>query len=98
MRSGCFCRSSSATDDLRRAMVLAKKTYVAVVRGAGVIGDERLVERGWFTVDRPIKDRSKNEHSATTHFRWIGTRSADPRASIVLCRPETGDGIKLGST
>ena len=92
--SGCVVVASAehptATDDLRRAMVLGRKTYIAVVRGAGIIAEEHLSDRRWFTVDRPVKDRSKKERSATTHFRWIGSNPADPRGSIVLCRPEQG--------
>ena len=115
--SGCvlvaFSAHQSATAELQAAMRNARKTYVAFTRGRGELGGENLQERGWFNIDRPIKDRKGKESDARTAFRFVaatappavlataGAGSSSeakcsetvlpvPRASVVLCRPETG--------
>lgn len=72
---------------------LATKTYVAIVRGEGVFKDEDFRQKGWFNIDRPIKDENGIENSANTAFRFVaGVNRADDgvRASLVLARPSTG--------
>lgn len=72
------------------------KTYVALVRGEGILHGRDFRKEGWVTVDRPITNERGNLANATTHFRFIagqdnGGGTLDrPRASIVLCRPTTG--------
>lgn len=102
--SGCllFTMASSdegnknATATLQHAMTLANKTYVAIVRGEGIIGDRDLKREGWFEVTRPIKDEKGMLNNATTSFRFVagqdnGGGSIDrPRASLVLARPQSG--------
>lgn len=62
-------------------------TYVALVRGEGVLRGEDLKEKGWFEVSRPGED-------ATTLFKFVAGQSEDgmdcPRMSLVLARPKTG--------
>ena len=70
------------------------KTYVALVRGEGVLCGENLVEKGWFEVSRPIKDDSGETKDATTLFNFVAgqaeTSSDRPRVSLVLARPKEG--------
>lgn len=75
------------------------KTYVALVRGEGILRGEDFKEKGWFEVSRPIKDESGVEKDATTLFYFIAGQpeSSDdngvvtrPRMSIVLARPMQG--------
>jgi len=49
----------------------ATKTYVALVRGEGILNGEDLKDRGWFEVTRPIKDESGKEKDATTFFKFV---------------------------
>ncbi|KAL3931036.1 MAG: hypothetical protein SGBAC_011495 [Bacillariaceae sp.] len=85
-----------ATSSLQEAMTNANKTYVALVRGEGMVNGRDLQSEGWFEVDRPIKDESGNLNDATTMFRFVAGQDNDsgnldrPRASIVLARPKTG--------
>lgn len=48
--------------------------------------------KGWFKVDRAIKDEDGNENSAQTMFNFVSgvTKKDGIRASIVLARPSTG--------
>ena len=73
------------------------KTYIAIVRGEGILRGENLKERGWFEVNRPIKDEKGRLNDATTQFYFIaGQKSCPnddvniPRLSLVLARPGTG--------
>jgi tRNA pseudouridine65 synthase len=74
----------------------ANKTYIALVRGEGILRGRDLKKEGWFVVDRPIKDESGNLNNATTFFSFIagqdnGNGTLDrPRASLVLARIKTG--------
>lgn len=85
-----------ATATLQEAMTEASKTYVALVRGEGLLNGRDLKKEGWFEVNRPIKDESGNLNNATTFFRFVAGQDNDsgkldrPRASVVLCRPKTG--------
>jgi 23S rRNA-/tRNA-specific pseudouridylate synthase len=86
----------NATTVLSTAMTLANKTYVALVRGEGILNGEDLRQKGWFPVTRPIKDERGVLNNATTYFRFVagqdnGGGTLDrPRASLVLARPLTG--------
>lgn len=101
--SGCLlCAFSdndvmgNATKVLIDAMTLANKTYVALVRGEGILNHEDLKNKGWFPVTRPIKDERGVLNNATTYFHFVagqdnGRGTMDrPRASLVLARPSTG--------
>jgi 23S rRNA-/tRNA-specific pseudouridylate synthase len=58
-----------------------------------------LTARGWFAVDRPIKDERGVERNATTYFNFLAGQdnggllqlnATKARASLVLARPQTG--------
>lgn len=70
------------------------KTYVALVRGEGVLRGEDLTRRGWFEVSRPIKDDRGEAKDASTLFNFVAGQpeaSPDrPRVSLVLARPRDG--------
>jgi 23S rRNA-/tRNA-specific pseudouridylate synthase len=70
------------------------KTYVALVRGEGILHGEDLTAKGWFEVSRPIKDESGEVKDATTLFNFVAGQpesSPDrPRVSLVLARPQDG--------
>ncbi len=84
----------------------SNKTYIALVRGEGILYGEDLKDKGWFKVDRPIKDESGKLNNATTWFRFVAGQAASTseddngdeqqkigggaRGSLVLCRPVTG--------
>jgi 23S rRNA-/tRNA-specific pseudouridylate synthase len=101
--SGCLlCTFSddhvmeNATKVLSNAMTVANKTYVAIVRGEGILHGEDLRQKGWFPVTRPSKDERGVLNNATTYFHFVagqdnggGTMDC-PRASLVLARPSTG--------
>lgn len=104
--SGCLLLTKAASDNnkmsatatLQQAMAgtSSQKTYIALVRGEGILKETDFRKQGWFTVDRPIKDESGKLNNATTHFRFLagqdnGSGAIDrPRASLVLARPDTG--------
>lgn len=98
--SGCllctFQDDGNSTAILQKSMTVATKTYIALVRGEGILNGEDLKKRGWFCVDRPIKDEKGIENNATTFFRFVAGQDNDrgnldrPRASLVLARPVTG--------
>jgi len=94
-------KEKGATAALIEAMSLstATKTYVALVRGEGVLRGENLTARGWFAVDRPIKDERGVERNSTTYFNFLAGQdnggllnlnATKARASLVLARPQTG--------
>jgi len=71
------------------------KTYVALVRGEGILHGRDFKKEGWFEVTRPIKNERGILHNATTFFRFLAgqdslTQPDRPRASLVLARPQTG--------
>lgn len=74
----------------------SQKTYLALVRGEGILHGRDFKQEGWFKVDRPIKNEKGILNNATTWFRFVAGQDNDqgridrPRASLVLCRPETG--------
>jgi 23S rRNA-/tRNA-specific pseudouridylate synthase len=77
------------------------KTYVALVRGEGILRGENLREKGWFDVSRPIKDEDGKEKDATTSFQFVAgqpeTGFDRPRISLVLAVPRMDDGIRSGA-
>lgn len=98
--SGCllvtYSNDGNSTAVFQRSMSEnhANKTYIALVRGEGILHGRDFRKEGWFLVDRPIKDENGELKEARTLFRFIagqddanGTR---PRASLVLARPLTG--------
>jgi tRNA pseudouridine65 synthase len=73
------------------------KTYVAFVRGEGILRGRDFKEEDWFAVDRPIKNERGKVHAATTAFRFVagqhssnGGKPERARASLVLARPDSG--------
>ncbi len=79
------------------------KTYVAIVRGEGILRGEDFKQKGWFEVNRPIKDETGRLNDAITLFRFVagqaepqGDNVSDddkilqPRLCIVLARPQNG--------
>lgn len=57
------------------------KTYVALVRGEGILKGEDLKEKGWFEVNRPIKDENGKYHDAVTLFRFVASQ-AEPELEM----------------
>ena len=98
--SGCllltYTDDGNSTTVLSEAMSRANKTYVALVRGEGILYGEDLRTKGWFAVDRPIKNAKGQIKNATTYFRFVAGQGNDSgntdraRASLVLARPVTG--------
>jgi 23S rRNA-/tRNA-specific pseudouridylate synthase len=94
------CESHDSDDSVTARLIRAMqsrdsiKTYVALVRGEGVLHGQDLREWGWFLVDRPIRDETGRLNEASTWFRFVAGQddagSTRPRASVVLCRPVTG--------
>jgi 23S rRNA-/tRNA-specific pseudouridylate synthase len=70
------------------------KTYVALVRGEGILCGEDLTKKGWFEVNRPIKDPSGELKEASTYFRFVAGQAESgidrPRICLVLARPKQG--------
>ena len=99
--SGCLLCTfqddhTDATRIFSEALTSANKTYVALVRGEGILHGKDLKRKGWFSVTRPIKDERGVLKDATTYFYFCaGQDNANgtidrPRASLVLARPCTG--------
>ncbi|CAB1120606.1 unnamed protein product [Ectocarpus sp. CCAP 1310/34] len=89
--SGCLLVgfSSHAAKVLHQTLAQpdSSKTYLAIVRGSG----SAFVGKGWFTVDRPIKDEKKILREASTRFLFVrGGNDPDPRCCFVLAQPSTG--------
>jgi Pseudouridylate synthases, 23S RNA-specific len=75
----------------------ATKTYVALVRGEGILRGVDMKQKGWFEVSRPIKDEDGVEKDATTLFNFVAGQPETnengidrPRMSLVLARPKQG--------
>lgn len=87
---------NDATKVLIDAMTFANKTYIALVRGEGILHGEDLKKKGWFPITRPIKDERGVLNNATTLFKFVAGVDNEngtidrPRASLVLARPQTG--------
>ena len=96
--SGCLLltyrdNKSDSTAAMCHAMSQANKTYVALVRGEGILRGVDLKTKGWFQIDRPIKNERGHFHNATTFFRFLagqGSNLGEARAALVLARPVTG--------
>jgi 23S rRNA-/tRNA-specific pseudouridylate synthase len=105
--TGCLLLSFAKSDDgdgnataiLQDVMQSSttSKTYLAMVRGEGILHGRDFRNEGWFDVDRPLKDESGNLKNATTYLRFIagqdngnGTMNDRPRVSLVLARIKTG--------
>ncbi len=99
--SGCLLCTfvdddKDSTKVLIDAMKDANKTYLALVRGEGILHGKDFRETGWFNVTRSIKDERGVLNNATTHFLFVAGQDNSngtidrPRASLVLARPETG--------
>ena len=97
--------AEGATADLAEALTGpdSTKTYVALVRGNGVLRGETLAERGWFTVTTPIKsDNGDAVDGVVTDIRFVANGTvtngdgdddggcSSPYVSLVLARPRTG--------
>jgi len=82
--SGCllFALRREALPGLVEALRAGEKRYLALVRG-----HVRSLEP--VTVDRPMKSSRGILQDARTHLAPVAG-SAEPRASLVLARPETG--------
>jgi len=93
-------KTKGATATLIEAMTSSSsiKTYVALVRGEGILKGEDLKAKGWFEVNRPIKDEAGEVKDASTMFRFVSGQAEHelpdgtimPRVSCVLARPKTG--------
>ena len=76
----------------------SQKTYIALVRGEGILRGRHFQQEGWFAVDTPLKDLKDGTkmRTAKTWFRFLAGQDNQngtldrPRASLVLARPETG--------
>lgn len=88
--------STSTTAQLINAMQSPDsiKTYVALVRGEGILCGEDLTKKGWFEVDRPIKDDNGELKEASTYFHFVAGQAESgldrPRICLVLARPKQG--------
>ena len=73
-------RKKGATARLQAEMqkTTSTKTYVALVRGEGILKGEDLKQKGWFEVNRPIKDEKGRLNEATTLFRFVAGQ-AEPQ-------------------
>ena len=89
-------KSNSITTELINAMAHPNttKTYIAIVRGEGMLHGEDLTTKGWFTINRPIKDEDGILRNATTLVKFIAGQAETsfdrPRVSVVLARPQQG--------
>lgn len=99
---GCNGNQKGPTATLQEEMgkPTSIKTYVAIVRGDGILRGEDLKQKGWFAENRQIKDQKGRLHDATTLFHFIAGQRPDdkdedsvimkPRISLVLARPQNG--------
>lgn len=88
--------NNSTTTELINAMAHPNttKTYIALVRGEGILHGEDLTAKGWFTINRPIKDEDGITRNATTLVKFIAGQAETsfdrPRVSLVVARPQQG--------
>ena len=80
----------------------ANKTYIALCDGNGEWNGKNFLEKGWFTIDRPVKDENGNFVDATTDLCFVAGMTLPPvkidntevsegrHVSLVLARPKTG--------
>jgi 23S rRNA-/tRNA-specific pseudouridylate synthase len=73
------------------------KTYVALVRGEGILRGVDFKQMGWFEETRAIKDEFGELKNATTWFNFVAGQPETfedgvdrPRMSLVLARPMQG--------
>lgn len=104
--SGCLLMTFAADEDTQATRLLSealtnrtssKKTYVALVRGEGILRGRDFRQEGWFLVDRPIRNERGVLKNASTWFRFVagqdnnrGRDMSRARASLVLAKPVTG--------
>lgn len=98
--SGCllltYADDPTTTAALVESMSNANKTYLALVRGEGVLRGRDFQQEGWFEVDRRIADEKGDVKDARTLFLFVAGQDNQhgmlerPRASIVLAKPKTG--------
>ncbi|VEU35956.1 unnamed protein product [Pseudo-nitzschia multistriata] len=106
--SGCLLMSFAGSDEnggnatavLQESMTRTSsshKTYLALVRGEGILKGRDFRQEGWFEVSRPIKNEAGTLKNATSYFRFIAGQGNEngaledvPRASLVLARIKTG--------
>jgi 23S rRNA-/tRNA-specific pseudouridylate synthase len=74
--SGCllctYADAPEATAVLSDALQTnSTKTYMALVRGEGIVNGTDLKQRGWFRVERPIRDERGREREAATWLRFV---------------------------
>ncbi len=80
----------------------ASKTYLALCDGDGEWNGVNLIEKGWFTLDRQVKDENGKFIEAKTDFRFVAsvTLPSDDddddavtegrKITLVLAKPHTG--------
>jgi tRNA pseudouridine65 synthase len=95
--SGCLLFTYADDDDENTTArwsdamtTTANKTYLALVRGEGILHGRDLKQDGWFLVDRPIRNKRGILKNATTWFRFVAGQDGEARSSLVLARPLTG--------
>ena len=70
---------SEATTTFQEALACPKamKTYIAIVRGEGILHGHDLKQDGWFKISRPIKNErgTLSQKNATTWFRFVAGQS-----------------------
>ncbi|KAL7529048.1 hypothetical protein ACHAXR_002768 [Thalassiosira sp. AJA248-18] len=92
----CSQNNKGNTAQLIEAMKSPKsiKTYVALVRGEGILRGEDLKKKGWFEISQPIKDVNGKLKDAKTVFNFVSGQSESsvdrPRIALVLARPKDG--------
>ena len=76
----------------------ATKTYLALCDGDGYWNGVNFLEKGWFTLDQPVKDENGKAMDALTDFCFVvsvrlpsvdGSLEGN-KATLVLARPKTG--------
>lgn len=99
-------KSCQVTRTLVDAMPDSTKTYLALCDGDGSWNGVDYSDKGWFVVDKPVKDENgRPMENSVTHIRFISSSILPPitseeesnneslegrKVSIVLARPKTG--------
>ena len=52
------------------------KTYIALVRGEGILHGRDFTQEGWFAIHRPIKNEKGVVKKATSYFRFLAGQAA----------------------